>query len=1590
IGAALLLVPVAFSLMDIPVGGNSPRLFGYLNGFYIIATAAKLIEARTVARVSDGFSWIFLAIVLQALTALVCLGLNLYQWLKKANDDEGHVPGERKPSPEHRSSVLSRLSFLWLDPLIRMGNERPLEADDLWELADGDKSHSSNKQYQEVQFSSLFFRLAYVVRFNLAIQFTFAFTSAFLGFAGPIFMNRILFYIESPDQPRSVAWVYVVGLFFVSLIKAASDGQIYFNGRRVGTRVRAILVGEIYKKSLRRANGAASVDDSDDGNGEQSSQAATMGKIVTLMSVDTERIRTFVSYCHVMMLTPLQIIIAISALLVVLGWPAVSGMIIMLLTIPATTIIGKWTARVQTKLMDSTDNRVNIMNEVLNGIRIIKYFAWEPEFIKKILDARNAELRNLIQYYLTEAAGGILWHTSPLLVAWATFVTYTKVAGYNLDATTAFTGLALLNALRGPLISFPNELLEMFQAYVSLKRIDRFLNEEELEKFRTTDDKAEKKNNAEARENGANGAVSVESTAFPAVGFVDAWFTHYDSYSGKSNVVVEEAATGSETPATTTPQADLIQGQNFTLRDLNIEFPLNKLTVIMGSTGAGKSSLILALLGELNRLQGNAYLPDERSSGIDGLFNKEKLMKALTSGVAYCAQTSWLMNATIRENILFGEPYDPVRYQQVIRACALVRDFQTLDGGDLTEIGEKGINLSGGQKQRISLARAAYSKASIILLDDVLSAVDAPTAQHLFTQCILGIMADRTRLLVSHAVQLVCPRADHIVLFKGGQVAAQGSLTELLQNAAAETLFGNELSGLTNSDAASVDEYSATDQTDDATTVQEPEVDLDLTNGKSPEEVAKLVEDEGKATGSVRWAVYSAYLTAAGGILFTVMFIVTEITALLVQVVDDWWLKKWSESYALKDQPALDTNNTLFGISSMMMGSNSYGAQYLDTAGTAATFPEATNLAAFFTMPSIATQPANVSSSAAYMPSLFFQTMGEGDTTTPQTDDTNTYILVYGLIGLAVVCAEQINFVTMMMGAYRASLKLHSLLLNRIMNAPLRFFEVTPLGRIMNRFSKDIGSVDSDIMNSMGFFVREIIQGIVILCVITFITPIFLVAIAPIALVYVWVAQRYLNCSRELKRLDSVARSPIYAQFSETLTGVSTIRAYGVEKRFINQMEERVDHNHRAFFWLWVANRWLAFRIDVIAATVVFCAGMAVISGSIPAGLAGLSLTYALQFTDALLWTVRVHAQMEMNMNSVERVEEYLEIDQEPPAVIENKRAPASWPHEGNIDVQGLHIRYAPEHPYVLSDVTFSCKGGEKIGIVGRTGAGKSTLSLALFRILPISAEGGKIVIDGVDIDEIGLRDLRSALTIIPQDPVLFSGTVRTNLDPFLEHDDASLWMALKRVHFLESLQSAQTASSASSIEETPSLPSSSSLETIAAPEDDNGDTPDEYTRLLPPSEVDGSDDEAKKQQSSSGMSLDNPVTENGNNFSQGQRQLLCLARALLRRSRVVVLDEATASVDNETDSRIQETIRSEFADSTVLTIAHRLRTVMDYDKILVLDKGRVVEYDSPYALVQIEDGWFRKMCEETGEFSDLVDIARNVHLAQAAKNSSS
>lgn len=1379
-----------------------------------------------------------------------------------------------KPSPESVSSLWSFSIYSWIDPMIWKAYKTSLTMDDIWGLREDDYAMHILRLFEKSKLAARFtFKLFAHFKVMFALQALWALADSLLIFVPTLLLKKVLEYVADPTvTTRNVAWFLALLMPVAKMADSTSSGFSLFLGRRVCVRMRAIIIGEVYAKALRRKitvqdsseeESVKSNDKQDDSlkkaETKESTKTAELGAIINLMAIDAFKVSEICGYLHFFVGAILMLGICIGLLYNLLGWSALAGATAIVVLLPVNYKFSQWVGEAQKTMLGVTDKRIQKMNETFLSIRIIKFFAWEDNFFNDIMKIRHEELHYLKIRTFLWGCQAMVWFLIPTLVTVLSFYCYTIIEGQPLTAPIAFTALSLFTLLRSPLDQLADMTAIVIQSKVSLDRISDFLEEPETSKYEQLGNKP--------------GPDS------PLIGFENASFS-WNSASAK----------------------------DFKLKDLNITFKAGKLNVIIGPTGAGKTSLLLALLGEMELTSGKVFLP--------GVIPRDDLVvdprTGLTESVAYCSQSAWLLNDTIKNNIIFASPFNQDRYDKVVDACGLTRDLQILAAGDQTEIGEKGIALSGGQKQRVSLARALYSNSRHILLDDCLSAVDSHTALWIYENCISGpLMANRTCILVSHNVALTVQKAEWVVVLHNGVVDGQGLPEDLL---ASGKLGDDDLvqTSVMNSRSQSSTNLQSLEAKNADMKVKAATIESKLKklSGEEEEEAiktdGKLVEDEFKSEGVVDWKVYTGYFKEFGGWPTWTLIILVFIIPQGIYILQSLWLKEWAQ----KGTEAVSNIMSIAGLGNSNIAVESRPAVL-------------SNVLPF--APSIVGTFSRVSGSLMASASLM-----------KEQHSTMYYILIYGGIGLAYsILATFRVFLTFLTGI-RASNRIFKQVLTTILRARLRFFDKTPLGRIMNRFSKDIESVDQELTPFAEATFACLVSCVSVLVLITAITPGFLVFACVIAYLYYLVGSYYIALSRELKRYDSITKSPIHQHFSESLVGVSTIRAYGVESKFMKQNLTAIDTNNRPFFYMWVANRWLSWRIDLVGSLVMLFAGIFVLLsiGVIDAGLAGLSLSYAISFSENALWIVRLYSNIEMNMNSVERLQEFLVVDQEPPALVPETEPRESWPEKGEIEVKDVSLRYAPDLPRVIKNVTFHVDPCNKIGIVGRTGAGKSTIITAFFRFL--DPETGSIHIDGVDISKIGLQNLRQALTIIPQDPTLFTGTIRSNLDPFNEYENEQIFEALTRVNLI---------------------------------------TPGE--RENP---VDGGDNQNKF------LDLDSSITEGGNNLSQGQRQLMCLARSLLKSPKVILLDEATASIDYKSDALIQQTIRDEFSNSTILTIAHRLRSIIDYDKILVMDAGRVVEYEDPYVLIANTESLFYSMCENSGELDVLTKLAKESYVKK--KNS--
>ncbi|KAJ7512873.1 multidrug resistance-associated ABC transporter [Mycena galericulata] len=1270
----------------------------------------------------------------------------------------------------------------------------------------------------------LAYRLLRVNIYAFATQFILAAASAILFYAPPFFMRMLLAYLESDPNRENTSWgwIWVFSLFSTNLILFLVTGQLWsLSTTTLEVRLRDQLNTVLFAKTLVRQDVAstappptsakdevvADVAEINEEDEDEEQDFSSKAQIMTLMTTDVDRVSEFAWHLFTLVgestYSPIEVIVGSIFLYQLLGVSSLFGLAVTCLFLPLNHFAGKVVVDAEDNLMKARDERVALMNEILGGIRMLKFMSWERSFEARVGKVREKELKFQKLNYTVEVLWTALWNGSPMIVTLVAFWHYAVVRKEILTPSIAFTSIIVFNEMKFSLNALPETLINMLQSVVSLRRIENYLGTAEVADVPPLEQQSQ--------------TIAFQSCTVT-------W--------------PQERGAASKTPsAASTPR------HKFVLVDLTLQFPPGELSLVCGKLGSGKTLLLLALLGEADLLTGQMLCPrsppDSLAAFADVHVSKDEWV--VQGMCAHVPQAAWLRNASIKENILFSLPYDEERYKLTLEVCALVSDLEILEDGDEAEIGERGVNLSGGQKARVSLARAVYSRASILLLDDVLSAVDAHTAHHLYHICLRGeLMQGRTVILVSHHVQLCAPGAAYIVALDNGRVQFQGNRNEfqasgvmsrLVQSTTTDDEDKNEVA----TEAMPTDAQRAEGSDDLRSTAVPSPVVATKTEKSAPR---KLIEEETRAVGRVAKDVWMTYIKACGGAPYWALFIFIFVVAALGPVLENGWLSYWSRG--------------------------------------------------------------DESKSAVY------------------------YITIYAIVRLIL---STLRWLVLYTGSLRASKTLYKRLLEAILFANIRFHDTVSRGRVLNRFGKDFEGIDSSLSEDFGQTMEYLISSITTIISISLVGGIPFIITAVIAgILYYNVAKVYGPTSRDMRRLDSVTRSPLYSMYSETIAGVAILRAFGASSKFLRDMLRCVDTNSNPYYWLWGLNCWLEIRFNVLSSVIMGAIALvAVLNGNITAASAGFALAFANTITGDVLSLVRQFVGLEQSMVALERVKEYSELAKEAPEFID-PRPPASWPSSGAIQYEDLDIRYAPELPPVLHSLSFEINPGEKVGILGRTGSGKSTLALSLFRF--VEPTHGKIIVDGLDISQVGLSDLRSKLTIIPQDPTILSGSLRSTLDVFEEYDDAKIFESLRRVHLIPS-------------EDTPA-------------------------------------EEANVVNANMFRNLDSPVSEGGENFSTGEKQLLCMARAILKHSKILLMDEATASVDYATDELIGKTIRKEFTDSTILTIAHRLRTVIDYDRVMLLDQGRIIEFDKPDALLRNINSKFYGLCKATGkeEFATLKNMA--------------
>ncbi|KJA19718.1 hypothetical protein HYPSUDRAFT_1094370 [Hypholoma sublateritium FD-334 SS-4] len=1450
-------------------------------------------------------------------------------------------------SPEDYCTLFDWVTFRWINPLIRLGKNTTLHEKDVWELSPTMQSRPLFFKFMDLRRKTLLRRIIAANSFDMIFDFVLTIISVVLNYTAPFFLKRILSEIEregSTKESRAKAYIYAVLALICSLLKAQADVQHLWLGRRASVRVRGELTASIYDKALKRKDfsGVVSKDAKKDApptkgasKAETKAQAkaakdkakkaddpkagADIGKIVNLMSSDTNRLARVISTIHIIYAAPFEIIIAGLFLYQLLGVSAFAGFFVLVLAWPLNRFLVNRRVRIQKGTLAARDKRMGTLSELISAIKIIKFFAWEDRWISRVLDDRATEMKWMVKARINMVIFMFLWACAPIFVSIAAFFAYV-MSGHQLTISTAFTALSLFSMVRAPLNVIPEWTVNILQAGIALDRISVYLDEDEV----------------------TEQVCSLKKTHFgpdatsdddEGLGLEDAtlrWNRVSESAKGgkgpsrngdvsSATSISGDTAVADSSGSSTEDEDNKGDDRGFRLREISVVFPENKLTVITGPTASGKTALLLAVLGEMTLLKGRIIMSKD-SSRVD----EHGLMRC----ISYASQTPWLRHQSIKDNILFGYPLDEERYRMVIECCALNPDLNLLEDGDATEIGARGINLSGGQKARVALARAVYARTKYVLLDDPLSAVDSHTARFLYERLLLGpLLEHRTVVLVTHHVELVLPGTNYVVHMLNGRIDKQGPVAELKSAGIIDSIATEEAA------SAPVDSGDIDAAVQGASVIDGTQVDT--AKSTMPR---KFVKEEHRETGSVKFSVYNKYLQASSYWTWSIILLLL----LLRQVLDlgeKLWIKVWSGAY--------ETGS--------LLSSNLAGPSYLRTDLISPQTPfisAASNAFGSHNWPNAAQHP------------LF-------------------YIGVYAAISLSFATTVNVSGAIVYTGALRASRILFRELLETVVRATFRIHDTTPQGEyissssfppiisrsvprpdsqpiwqgsfqlidtryylVLNNYEQDMETIDSSLAGSVQSVNRAVAGFFASIIIISFIFPYFIIAAFFLGIIYWDLALGYVNTGRDLRRMESNTRSPIYSDFGELLEGIVTVRAFSAEKRFLNNLHKKVDTTTKMWYSFWMTNRWLCLNYDVLGAFAILITTLFAISQLSDAGLAGICITSAMSYTNSIYWACRYWTSLELDLNAVERIIEYLRLPQEPPALIAANRVPAYWPSQTNdslVVVEDLEVKYAPELPAVLHGVSFSLRARERVGILGRTGSGKSTLAMSILRF--VDPTTGRILIDGIDISTIGTHDLRSKVTFIPQDATLFSGTLRDNLDPFHDYEDSDCINVLKRVHLI------------------------SDDEPVSLDEASSSRAPSE---LADASLADSSSVTTKTDNDTKAINLETKISPGGTNFSQGQRQLIALARALLRQSSIIILDEATSSIDFATDTKIQAAIREEFNASLLLTIAHRIRTVIDYDRLLVLDKGEIAEFDTPANLINKEGGIFRDMCMKSGSFEEL------------------
>ena len=1170
------------------------------------------------------------------------------------------------------------------------------------------------------------------------------------------------------------------------------------------------------------------------------------GDIYNYIQSDSHKLSKLMSSCPNIISVPFLIIMYNYLLFKYMGISFVIGFIVMIIFLIINYYYRKQFSKYLKLYLKKSDQRMRVTTETFNNLKVIKLYGWDNFFLKKIQLARNEELDALNKrYYITTISQTLLW-LAPIAMSVSSIGLYQYI-NKTFKVEDMFTCLAIFTSIQNPMRSLPTTFDIIMETIASMKRIEYFLKLPEIQNDKIIRNDFNTKNNGIAIQiiNGSFKWGKFQSSAkiqkneiFPQKQkneikkpkLINSYIpltnipskyqplpmndTNENNYSElENNIKYKDSKTGEEYPQLS-PRGDKDKNKLFSfesdnklnlstiplistdskkiikdegyLKNINLTIKEGEFICIIGEVGSGKSSLIQAILNNM-------------------IIQNSNNTKIIVNGkISYVGQEAWIQNNTVQNNILFYQPYNAEKYQKILNLCELNQDLNSLSGGDLTEIGEKGVNLSGGQKARISLARAMYCDNDIYIMDDPISALDAHVGKNIMHNCIIGYLKGKTRILATHALQYTS-FADRIYYMEKGEIKWEGTYQELV-----EQKFYSEFAEKIKSKIKEEKESEKdTNLTNDKTKKIFQNKEISLNKGT----IQRITKDEGKEVGKINKKVFISYFSYIGGMNFCLALLFTLLSWQGLRIMSDLWLGYWSEHQG-------ERSNTFFFI-------------------------------------------------------------------------------IYGITAMGGSLFNYLRTRVITSGSINCSTKLHNQMIISLIKAPINLFHDTvPKGQIFNRLSKDLPTVDTYTMYwfmTLTAFGSSFLGAVFVCSLYEKECLIFL----PLFAIICWFLYRfYINCSRELNRIEGVLNSPILNLVNETIPGTATIRAYNLQDKYIELFQNKVDEHYKLLYYINGTGQWYLLCLNLLS--MIFLTYMVVMTlmhkTKFTPRIIGIILTYSLVLQEDMIEFLSSFSNFENTMTKMERSLSYTKIISERPQTLTSDLALRDWPSKGEILFENYNVKYRNDTEIVLKNINFHLKPGEHLGIVGRTGSGKSTISLCLFRIL--EAFSGKIYIDGVDISKVGLKKLRESLTIIPQDSTLMDGTLRYNIDPVGNYTDKEITEVMKNIGF-------------------------------------------DYIISL------------------NREGLDQKISENGSNLSIGEKQLICITRAILRKSKIIVLDEATASIDYKTEEIIQKALNEVLNSSTMISIAHRIKTVMNADKILVLEDGKIIEFDTPNNLLNNKNSYF-------------------------------